>query len=142
MHSDSPEPMPVNADAPPDGACDNGCPVRRTAEVIGHKWSTLIVRDLLTGKKRYSELERSLAGISPKVLSDRLRELEAHRLIVRTVYPTVPPATDYQLSELGKGLEGVIRAMHEFGLLLAGNGTRPGASAAAHEARTPATAGE
>ena len=96
--------------------CDTACPVRRTAEVIGHKWSTLIVRDLLTGKKRYSELERSLAGISPKVLSERLQELEANGLVIRTVYPTLPPTTDYELTELGKGLESVIRAMHEFGL--------------------------
>jgi hypothetical protein len=60
--------------------------VRKTAEVIGHKWSTLIVRDLLTGKKRYSELARSLTGISPKVLSERLQDLEHNRLVTRTVY--------------------------------------------------------
>jgi len=112
--------MPANAR--PDSSCDTGCPVRRAAEVIGHKWSTLIVRDLLTGKKRYSELERSLIGISPKVLSDRLQELEAHRVIVRTEYPTVPPTTDYELTELGKSLEGVIRAMYEFGLSLKEDG--------------------
>lgn len=102
--------------------CDTGCPVRRTAEVIGHKWSTLIVRDLLTGKKRYSELARSLTGISPKVLSERLQDLESHRLVTRTVYPTVPPTTDYELTELGKRLEGVIRAMYEYGLNLSGDG--------------------
>jgi len=103
---------------PPDTACDTGCPVRKTADVIGHKWATLIVRDLLTGKKRYSELARSLTGISPKVLSDRLQELEANRVLTRTVYPTVPPMTEYELTDLGKKLEGVIRAMYEFGLLL------------------------
>lgn len=108
-----------------DTHCDNDCPVRKTAEVIGHKWSTLIVRDLLTGKKRFSELARSLTGISPKVLSERLQELESNRLVTRTVYPTVPPTTDYELTELGKGLEGVIRAMYEFGLNLAGGGVMP-----------------
>jgi DNA-binding HxlR family transcriptional regulator len=108
----------MTANTPFDRPCDNACPVRRTAEVIGHKWSTLIVRDLLTGKKRYSQLERSLTGISPKVLSDRLQELEGHRLITRTEYPTIPPTTDYELTELGRSLEGVIRAMYEFGLLL------------------------
>lgn len=108
----------MNTHMPPDPSCETDCPVRRTAEVIGHKWSTLIVRDLLTGKKRYSELERSLTGISPKVLSDRLQELEAHGVLTRTVYPTVPPATDYELTELGRNLEGVIRAMQEFGRLL------------------------
>lgn len=101
---------------PPENQCDTVCPVRRTTEIIGHKWSTLIVRDLLTGKKRYSELERSLTGISPKVLSERLRELEVHGLLTRTVYQTIPPSTDYELTELGKGLENVIRAMYEFGL--------------------------
>jgi DNA-binding HxlR family transcriptional regulator len=108
----------MSRSTPSESFCDDGCPVRRTAEVIGHKWSTLIVRDLLNGKKRYSQLERSLAGISPKVLSDRLQELERHRLITRTEYPTIPPTTDYELTELGRQLEGVIRAMHEFGLTL------------------------
>ena len=108
-----------------DTHCDSDCPVRKTAEVIGHKWSTLIVRDLLTGKKRYSEVARSLTGISPKVLSERLQELESSRLVTRTVYPTVPPTTDYELTELGKGLEGVIRAMYEFGLNFAGGGATP-----------------
>ncbi len=115
----------MTANPPFDTSCDTGCPVRKTAEVIGHKWSTLIVRDLLTGKKRYSELARSLTGISPKVLSERLQELESNRLVTRTVYPTVPPTTDYALTELGRGLEGVIRAMYEFGLNLAGSGVTP-----------------
>ena len=106
----------MNANPPLENQCDTACPVRRTAEVIGHKWSTLIVRDLLTGKKRYSELERSLAGISPKVLSERLRELEVNGLLTRTVYQTIPPSTDYELTDLGRGLENVIRAMYEFGL--------------------------
>jgi DNA-binding HxlR family transcriptional regulator len=115
----------VTASPPFNTSCDSGCPVRKTAEVIGHKWSTLIVRDLLTGKKRYSELARSLTGISPKVLSERLQELESNRLVTRTVYPTVPPTTDYELTELGKGLEGVIRAMYEFGLNCSGGGATP-----------------
>lgn len=115
----------MTAGPPFNTPCDTGCPVRKTAEVIGHKWSTLIVRDLLTGKKRYSELARSLTGISPKVLSERLQELERNRLVTRTVYPTVPPTTDYALTELGKGLEGVIRAMYEFGLNFTGGGVTP-----------------
>ena len=123
----------MTASLPFNTSCDSGCPVRKTAEVIGHKWSTLIVRDLLTGKKRYSELARSLTGISPKVLSERLQELESNRLLTRTVYPTVPPTTDYALTELGKGLEGVIRAMYEFGLSLAGDGV------ASYPAEAPAS---
>jgi len=125
----------MTANTPP---CDNGCPVRRTAEVIGHKWSTLIVRDLLAGKKRYSELARALTGISPKVLSERLQELEAHRLVIPTVYPTVPPTTDYELTELGKGLGGVIRAMYEFGLNLTGDGVSPTHAEVAASAQLPA----
>lgn len=103
-----------------DAPCDATCPVQRTADIIEHKWATLIVRDLLSGKKRYLELARSLSGISPKVLSERLQELEANRLVTRTVYPTVPPTTEYELTELGRKLEAVVRAMQEFGLLLAG----------------------
>jgi len=121
----------MNTNPPSGSSCASDCPVRRTAEVIGHKWLTLIVRDLLTGKKRYSELERSLTGISPKVLSERLQELETNRLVVRTVHPTTPPTTDYELTELGKGLENVIRAMHDFGLRAADKGS-VGASAKAN----------
>jgi DNA-binding HxlR family transcriptional regulator len=102
--------------------CDDQCPVRATAEVIEHKWTTLIVRELLGGKRRFSELERALASISPKVLSERLKELEAGQLVSRTVFPTVPPSTEYELTALGSELVHVIRAMQEFGsLLLAAN---------------------
>jgi DNA-binding HxlR family transcriptional regulator len=101
-----------------DTACGVGCPVRATAEVIEHKWATLIIRDLLSGKKRFSELERSLAPISPKMLSERLRELESKQILFRTVFPTVPPSTEYELTSLGRELETVIRAMSHFGALL------------------------
>lgn len=99
--------------------CDTSCPVQRTADIVEHKWATLIVRDLLSGNKRYAELARSLAGISPKVLSARLDDLEAHGIITRTEFPTVPPSTEYALTPLGRRLEPVIRAMQEFGNLLA-----------------------
>ena len=99
--------------------CDATCPVQRTADIVEHKWATLIVRDLLSGKKRYAELARSLTGISPKVLSARLDELETHGIITRTEFPTVPPSTEYELTSLGRKLEPVIRAMQEFGNLLA-----------------------
>lgn len=96
-------------------ACDDECPVQRTARVIDGKWTTLIVRDLLSGKKRYSELQRSLSGISPRLLALRLRTLEQKGLLVRTVYPTIPPTTDYALTPLGKQLRKVIQAMANFG---------------------------
>jgi DNA-binding HxlR family transcriptional regulator len=105
--------------SPAAAVCDTTCPVQRTADIIEHKWTTLIVRDLLGGKKRYAELARSLSGISPKVLSARLDELEASGIITRTEFPTVPPSTEYTLTPLGRQLEQVIRAMQEFGNLLA-----------------------
>jgi len=98
--------------------CSDDCPVRATAEIVEHKWATLIVRDLLSGKKRFSELERSLVSISPKILSERLRELEAKQIVCRTVFPTIPPTTEYELTVIGKEFEMVIRAMQDFGTLL------------------------
>lgn len=98
--------------------CDDECPVRRTAEVIGYKWTTLVVRDLLSGKKRYSELLKSVHGISPRLLAERLRSLEAAGLLVRTVYPTVPPTTEYELTALGRKIEPVIEAMAAFGMAM------------------------
>ena len=97
------------------GACDDGCPIKKTAQIIEGKWTTLIIRELLAGEKRYSELQKTLTGISPKVLAVRLRHLEDNDLISRTVYPTVPPSTEYALTELGQKLEAVLAAMALFG---------------------------
>lgn len=99
-------------------SCDEECPVRRTAQILDGKWTTLVVRELLPGKKRFSEIQRALAGISPKVLVARLRHLEERGLVTRTVYPTVPPTTEYALTALGRKLEGVLLAMAQFGLEL------------------------
>lgn len=98
--------------------CSEDCPVRKTSKVIEGKWTTLIVRDLLSGKKRYSELQRSLEKISPKLLAARLRMLEKNQLVKRTIYPTVPVTTEYELTPLGRKLESVIISMSEFGQLL------------------------
>ncbi len=114
----------MNREPPSATVCGVDCPVRATAEIVERKWATLIVRDLLSGKKRFSELEKSLVSISPKVLSERLRELEAKQMVCRTVYPTVPPTTEYELTAMGKEFEAVIRAMEDFGsLLLKGAGS-------------------
>jgi DNA-binding HxlR family transcriptional regulator len=96
--------------------CDGECPVKKTAEIIEGKWTTLIIRELLSGKKRYSEVQRALETISPKVLTTRLRMLEQRKLITRKVYPTVPPMTEYQLTKTGEKLEAVLNAMAEFGV--------------------------
>ena len=101
-----------------DVVCTPGCPVQKTAEIIEGKWTTLIVRELLSGKKRYSELQKGLVGISPKVLAARLKLLVEKGLVERTVYPTIPPTTEYALTGLGEQLKQVILAMAEFGSLL------------------------
>ena len=107
-------------DVDPKPICNDDCPVRRTADLIDGKWTTLIIRDLLSGKKRFSELQRSLAGVSPKVLSARLTFLEVNGLIVKTIYACVPPKTEYALTPVGERLEKVILAMMEFGKILPG----------------------
>ncbi len=98
--------------------CDEDCPVARASEVLGGKWTTLIVRDLLPGKKRYSELQRSLGGISPRMLAARLSMLEKAGLVRKTIYATVPPKTEYELTPGGRKIEPVIIAMAEFGINL------------------------
>lgn len=92
------------------------CPVEYTATLIGNKWKIIILRDLLKGTKRYSELTKSVVGISAKVLTENLRDLEHDGIIKRTVYPVVPPKVEYSLTKKGQDLENVINAMKTFGL--------------------------
>lgn len=94
----------------------DGCPVRLAADIIEGKWTTRIIRELLQGTSRYSELQRSLPGISPKILSERLKMLEHHNLISKKIYPTIPPKTEYTLTPLGYEMRHVIAAMAEFGI--------------------------
>ena len=91
------------------------CPVAKTAEIISGKWTLLIIRDLTTGTKRFSELERSLSGISPKTLSERLTALESEDVLKRHAYAEVPPKVEYSLTEKGKALVEVIEAMRAYG---------------------------
>lgn len=98
--------------------CAPSCPVARAHGVLSGKWTTLIFRDLLAGPRRYSQLMRALDGISPRMLAERLKMLEAGGLITRRVYPTNPPTTDYALTPLGQGMGPVIAAMAAFGLTL------------------------
>jgi len=98
--------------------CRDDCPVKLTANLIEGKWTTLVIRELLPGKKRYSEIQRALKGISPKVLTTRLRMLEHRKIITRKIFATVPPTTEYQLTKLGSNLESVLNAMAEFGIKL------------------------
>jgi len=95
--------------------CEDQCPVKITADIIGNKWTTLVIRELLTGKKRYSEIQKALAGISPKMLTARLRLLESRKLVTRTAFPTIPPTTEYELTATGRKLEKVLGEMAIFG---------------------------
>jgi len=91
------------------------CTVERALEVIDGKWTTLILRDLLGGTRRFGELRTSLSGISPKTLTDRLRDLEHNGVLIRTIYPEVPPRVEYSLTEKGGSLSGVVEALAQWG---------------------------
>lgn len=91
------------------------CPVEMTLKLIGDKWKVLIIRDLLSGTKRFSELMRSVTGISQKVLTGHLRAMEADGLLTRKVYPEVPPHVEYTLTETGYSLELILDAMTVWG---------------------------
>ncbi len=96
--------------------CEDACPVKRAAQVIEGKWTPLLIRELLSGKDRYAEIHRALHGISPEVLTARLRYLEADGLLSRTVCPTVSTGTAYELTALGQKLEPLLLAMAQFGI--------------------------
>lgn len=91
------------------------CPVARTAKIISGKWTLLIIRDLASGVKRFNQLERSLQGISPKTLSERLRALEEEGIISRQTFAEVPPRVEYALTEKGRDLVDVIVCMRCYG---------------------------
>ena len=90
------------------------CPVATLLVLVGTKWKVLIIRDLLTGTKRFKELQRSV-GCSQKVLTDNLRELETNGLVSRKIYAEVPPRVEYSMKKLGATLEPVLDAMAVWG---------------------------
>lgn len=91
------------------------CPVCRTAEIVCAKWTILIVRDLAEGHSRFSEMERSLAGISPRTLSLRLRALEEQDILERRTFSEVPPRVEYALTDKGRALIPIIDSMRSYG---------------------------
>jgi DNA-binding HxlR family transcriptional regulator len=91
------------------------CTVERTLKVIGNKWTTLILRDLLHGTKRFGELRNNLTGISPKTLTDRLRYLEDQGVLTRKIHPEIPPRVEYTLTKKGKDLGKIISEMSKWG---------------------------
>lgn len=91
------------------------CPVETTLTLIGDKWKVLILRDLLSGTKRFGELKKSIGTVSQKVLTAQLRSMEDSGLLTRTVYAEVPPRVEYTLTELGQSLWPVLNAMRAWG---------------------------
>ncbi len=91
------------------------CPVELVIELISGKWKLLILRELISGTKRFSHLQRSIPGITQKMLTKQLRELERAGLVERNVYPEVPPRVEYSLTKLGRSLEEIFNAMHRWG---------------------------
>jgi DNA-binding HxlR family transcriptional regulator len=91
------------------------CSVAATAEIIGSKWTALLVHDLSEGPRRFSELEHSCVGISPRTLSERLRWLEENELVVRHSYAEAPQRVEYELTAKGEALLPIVREMRRFG---------------------------
>jgi DNA-binding HxlR family transcriptional regulator len=93
----------------------SSCAVAACAEIIGAKWTALLVHDLSEGPRRFSELEHSCAGISPRTLSERLRALEDEGIVARHSYAESPPRVEYELTEKGAALLPIIDEMRQFG---------------------------
>src|ERR671929_1375928 len=93
----------------------SSCPVSACAEILGGKWTILLIRDLADGRSRFCELERSLEGISPRTLSLRLRALEEEGILERQTFPEVPPRVEYGLTEKGRALIPIVEAMRSYG---------------------------
>ena len=91
------------------------CPVETTLTLISDKWKVLILRDLMPGTKRFGALKKSIGGVSQKVLTAQLRQMEESGLLTRTVYPEVPPRVEYTLTELGRSLKPILDAMQNWG---------------------------
>ncbi len=109
-------------------APNSDCPVCRTADIVCSKWTMLVIRDLADGRARFCELERSLAGISPRTLSLRLRALEEEGIVTRRTFPEVPPRVEYDLTEKGRALVPIVESMRRYGSeWLADDGTCAGA---------------
>lgn len=95
--------------------CSQGCPVEATLERIGGKWKGVALYHLLDGTKRYNELKRAVGNVTQRMLTKQLRELEHDGLIVRKVFPVVPPHVEYSLSEKGRTLEPILLALRAWG---------------------------
>jgi DNA-binding HxlR family transcriptional regulator len=115
------------------------CPIARTLEVIGERWSILVIRDLLLeGPRRFQDLQESLTGVAPTVLSDRLKTLEEHGIIRREFYSDHPPRAQYVLTPQGRELAPVLRSMAVWGAKHIGGQVRVVHSPCGHPVETQA----
>ncbi len=96
--------------------CNPGCPVEACVEVTGGKWKGVILFHLLGGTRRFNELMRMMPVVTQRMLARQLRELEADGVVVRTVYPEVPPRVEYALTEFGQTLKPVLKTLQEWGV--------------------------
>ncbi|MGB3640079.1 MAG: helix-turn-helix domain-containing protein [Rivularia sp. (in: cyanobacteria)] len=91
------------------------CEVETTLQIIGGRWKVLIIRELLLGIRRFGELQRALPGVTQKMLTQQLREMEQDGIVHRKVYAEIPPKVEYSLTSLGESLQPILKAMHEWG---------------------------
>ena len=116
------------------GHCDEAwCPIERTLDVIGGVWKVIILRELLSGTRRYGSLHRAIGGVTHKMLTQQLRDLEHDGVIRRKVYHQIPPKVEYSLTPLGMELAPILKAMHAWGSAL-----EPGAAPFPQLATAPA----
>lgn len=97
------------------GQLEYPCPIERTIQTIGGKWTFLILRNMFQGKNRFNQMQRDLNGISPRTLSLRLKDLEKANIITRRVFPETPPHVEYTLTEKGEELRPIFEAMKAWG---------------------------
>lgn len=102
------------------------CPVEAALKAIGGRWKVIILRELFRGTMRFCELHRAIGGITQKMLTQQLRELERDGIVARKLYPQVPPKVEYSLTPLGESLQPVLDAIHHWGTsYLEYNGRKP-----------------
>jgi DNA-binding HxlR family transcriptional regulator len=91
------------------------CPVEATLDLIGNKWKVLILREVFVGKRRFGELYKAIAGITQKMLTQQLREMERDGILNRKLFAEVPPRVEYSLTRYGRSLKPILNAMHNWG---------------------------
>ncbi|WP_116132027.1 helix-turn-helix domain-containing protein [Tropicimonas sp. IMCC34043] len=95
--------------------CTPGCSVEAAIGLIDGKWKSIILWQLLSGTLRFSEIRRNVENCTPRMLTNQLREMEADGLVTRKVYAQVPPKVEYSLSDLGRSMEPILRALKDWG---------------------------